>query len=192
MLYVNLLDIPEKEKGEVVEFLETEYQKESLNFPYQAPSFDPEAALWSAIAVYRAAQLILYRENKEADLALLLQDFSKEMTTSAILSADLCLRFMGDMLEQLKLIDSEDPLIELLENLLSKWHYSAIHYPLEKSSLDFETIKENKCLHQLYVNRIIDSRNMALAKHPACIELVRASLGMFAEEFWKNFKIETT
>jgi hypothetical protein len=192
MLYVNLLNTFPEEEQEVIRFLETEYQNETLSYPYQAPEFDAEAALWAATTIYRAAQLILYRENKETELNLLFPDFSKDITPAAVLSADLTLRFIADLLVQLTAIDSEDPLIELLERLLNTWHYSALYHTVDPEVLNFKGIQESPCVLQLYSDRIIRFKKIALAQHPACKDTVRASLGIFAEDFWKNYKIETT
>lgn len=189
VLYGNILTIKEPEAKEVLEFLRKEYEQEALDYPYTAPAFDGDAALWAATSVYVAAQLILYRENKEAELALLLPDFQNTITPSAILSADLCLRFLPDMLHQLSLMDNEDALIQVLERKLLTWHYSGISYPLQVESLDFTAISADKCLHQQYINRIIENKKIQIALHPASKELVQASLGLFTADFWNEFKI---
>jgi MoxR-vWA-beta-propeller ternary system domain bpX4 len=149
MLYGNILNISEREAVEVTAFLNHEYQQESLSYPYIAPFFDENAALWGAKTVYIAAQLILYRENSEADLATLLPNFPQNPTAAALLSADLCLRFLPSMIVQLKLIDPEDELVAVLENLLHHWHYSAVNYPLDMGKCDFTHISENQCVLQL-------------------------------------------
>ena len=120
MLYGNILQVTDAEAREVVVFLEKEYEAEALNYPYSIPSFDDTAALWAAKTVYIAAQLILYRETKNEALPLILPDFTGDVTPAAILSCDLCLRFLPTMIVQLKAIDSEDELIQVLENLLQQ------------------------------------------------------------------------
>ncbi len=191
MLFQNVLFAEKDEELEVINFLSEEYRKESTGYPNKAPEFDPEAALWAAKTVYVAAQLILYRDHKEADLAALFTDFEGNTNASAILSADLCLRFLPDMLFQLKVIDTQDGLIVLLEKIAHKWHYSAMRYHLEIEQLDFECIGSNSCLEQLYANRIIENKKLKLAEQPACYETVKASLGMYAEILWKEFMLVT-
>lgn len=156
MLYANILEIAEEESIEVIEFLKSEYQQESFNYPYQALAFNNEAALWAAKLLYTAAQLMLYRENKEADLEKLIPEFNREITPPEILSADLCLRFLPAIVVQLRIIDPEDRLISILEEHLKKWHYSAINYTLEIGDLEFKQIIESPTLQQLYINRIIE------------------------------------
>ena len=146
MLYGNLLHIDDSDAAETVAWLQEEYGKESSEYPHTAPPFDAAAALWAAKTMNAAAQLLLYRENKPEDLGSLFPPFDREIDSSAILSADLCLRFLPDTLRELKLIDSLDPLILILENILQAWHYSGISYPIDPAKTDLETGMADLCL----------------------------------------------
>jgi hypothetical protein len=181
VLYGNLLSIEEEEKEAIITFLRTEYLQESLDFPYQAPLFDKEAALWAAKTIYIAAQLILYRQHAPKDLDELLPDYQGIMSPAAILSADLCLRFLPDMLVQLKLIDFDDKLIPILEKFLTKWHYSGIQYPLDIEKLYFETIEKDFCVKQMYTNRVLFYKKEHLMNHHALRELISANLGLYKD-----------
>jgi hypothetical protein len=193
MLYDNVLAISEEEKRLVTAFLETEFQRESLNYPRGYPGFTEDAALWAAKTTYVAAQLILYRQNKDEDLKTLLPDYPSEKSAGAFLSADLCLRFLPDMIRQLKIIDSGDPLIEVLQNILQQWHYSGIGYDeLDFHAMKFETIVQNEALLQLYCTSIIYHKNTKLAQHPDFNEVIGAQLGIYNQEFWNEFKRITT
>ncbi len=189
MLYGHVLYVNEQEAAEVLAFLKHEFQQESLSYPYKVPNFDESSALWAAKLVYIAAQLILYRKDNEADLATLLPNFSEKMTPDALLSADLCLRFLPSMIVQLKLIDPEDKLVDILENHLHNWHYSGVNYPLQIEKCDFNSISENKCVMQLYCNRIIAHKKGTLAKHPFFNDWIQANLGIFPKEFWGNLQV---
>ncbi|MDI3319394.1 hypothetical protein [Pinibacter soli] len=189
MLYGNLFETSSDEE-EVCSFLQTEYQQESLTHPFQSPSFDGAAALWGARLIYNAAQLLLYRQNKPNDLIALFPDFQNEVTPSAIVSADLCLRFLPDVIAPLRLIDGEDQLIGILENHLKIWHFSAVKSELSFDALDFTLILSNPCIKRLYVDRVIEYKKLKLAFHPSLKPLVQASLGMYADVFWNNFKTE--
>lgn len=191
MLYGNILNISPQERDHVVNFLRDEYEREVLEYPHAAPEFNPDAAIWAAQTIYLAAQLILYRENKNTELLILLPDYEHEINASAILSADLCLRFLPEMIQQLKLIDSEDHLIELLEKKLVTWHYSAITYSLDISQFDFTFASSNKSLFQLYSDRIIENKKLHLAQHPLFRQYINAQLGIYGADFWNEFKILT-
>ena len=192
VLYANILKIQAAEETEVAEFLAAEYRREANSYPFTAPPFDSEAAVWAAETVYIAAQLLLYRENKEAELETLLPVFSHTPDASAMLSADLCLRFLPDLIAQLKIIDSEDKLINILHEALQQWHYSGIPYLQSPESPDFTAVTANQCLYQLYTDRVIENRNLRLARHPAIHKMIRAALGDFGSVYWSDFKLETT
>ncbi|MFN3379934.1 MAG: hypothetical protein ACK41O_10800 [Runella zeae] len=186
-MYGYVLESSPEEQQRVVDFLGNEYKRESWEYPQKIPVFDSHAALWAAELVYRSSQLLLYREHKVNDLSLLLPSFSGLITPSAILSADLVLRFLPAIIAQLKIIDEDDPLIRMLEEQLSIWHYSALSYPLHVEKLNFDTILTNQCLYRLYINRIIDFKKISFAQHPVFYSQVKASLGLFDNIFWKEF-----
>lgn len=188
MLFGNLSLISEEDEAQVGSFLKSEFEDEQLSYPHEAPEFDKHAALWGARVVYIAAQLLLYRQNKAQDLPALFPDFAGEINPSAILSADLSLRFLPDILMQLRVIDPEDALIGILENLLHKWHYSAISYKLDYEDLSFDSLEQTKCLMQLYLNRIVEKRNLTLAHHPFFAPRIASDLGLFASQLWNDFK----
>jgi hypothetical protein len=191
MLYNNLLQISEDSANEVLTFLKKEYENESLNYPYQAPNFHPEAGLWAAKTLYFSAQLLLYREHKDTDLDSLIPNYDKTIGASEILSADICLRFIPLLIQQLKFIDSEDKLITILEQKLATWHYSGVQYPLEMETLDFTVVSEHLSLLQLYTNRIIQYKKIKLAKLPLFKTWIEANMGIYSQTFWADYKLET-
>ena len=191
ILYGNILHVNEKYTDAVVDFLQKEYAREILEYPGKdVPEFDPIAALWAAKTLYIAAQLLLYRENKETDLEFLLPDYNAVRTPSAVLSVDLCLRFLPDILVQLKIIDSEDAIIEIIERKLIYWHYSGVQYALPIEQLDFDSMFAVEALKHVYINRIIIYKKIDLANHHSCRDHIAAYLGMYAGQFWKEFNRE--
>lgn len=190
MLFGNVLRIDDTDASETVSFLQEEYRTESLEYPFSPPPFDAAAALWAAKTLNLAAQLLLYRENKPDDLGALFPAFDREITPSAILSADLCLRFLPDTLRELKLIDSLDPLILILETILQAWPYSGITYSSAKREVYDEIILNDPCLMQLYLNRIIHFKNLQLAQQAPFRERIAAALGLYAPDYWKEFQTE--
>lgn len=192
MLYGNIVTVPATEEADVVSFLKAEYGNEVLEYPGTAPAFNSDAALWSAKVVYLSAQLLLYRNNKVTDLPQLLPVYGHVADSGAWLSADLCLRFLPDMLTQLKLIDSEDTLISLLEAYLQQWHYSGVGYSLAVDQLDFTLVQSDPCLFQMYCDRIFEHRKLELARHPVFGKSIAAQLGIYGTSFWKDFPLTST
>ena len=189
MLYDNLLKISDSEAQEVVYFLDVEYQGEAEDFPFQASTFDANAALWAARTIYYASQLILFRESQPDELESILPSYEGTIDPSAILSVDLSLRFVPNIMKHLKLIDPEDSLIKILEKHLATWHYSAVGYDLKDSTLDFEVINNSPCLKQLYLDRVIEKKAQNLAKIPIINQGIKATLGMYSTVFWKEFEL---
>lgn len=190
MLYSDsLLPVSSTEQQMIVAFLADEFKMESVTYPAaNTIDFDPKAALWAAQTIYTAAQLMLYRKDEEKVLPTLLPDFPEKITDSAILSADLYLRFLPEILRQLKLIDMEDELIVILEKHLTKWHYSGISYPLSMDLLDFEPILAHPYLIQMYVDKVIALKRLDLAHHPDLTAFVRASMGIYTPVLWGAFE----
>lgn len=189
MLYANLLEVSNEQELEAIEFLRKEFENEKLNYPSdKIESFDAGAALWAAKTIYTSAQLMLYRENKDTELELLMPSYPRPISASAQLSADLVLRFLPDIITHLKMINADDAVIKILEKHLVQWHFSGIKYSLNYEELDFSLVVAGRCLMQLYIDRVIEYKRISLAKHPALINGVKASLGIFADVYWNDFE----
>ncbi len=189
VLYNNVLNIPADEALVTGDFLREVYDWEKQNYPFTAPEFDWTAALWSAKVVYFSAQLLLYRQTAIEEVATLLQPYTDLPTVNNILSVDLCLRFLPDILNKLKEIDPEDEIIPILESFLTQWHYSAINYPLEETKLDFKTVVSDRSIRQLYCDRIIAHKAFRRARHEAIEPYVIGSLGDYKDIFWKDLRV---
>lgn len=188
LLYNNLLQITEQERQEAALYLAEEYRNESVNYPFEAPAFSEPAALWAARTVYTAAQLMLYRAHAVAELNGLLPAYKGTVDAAAMLSADLLLRFLPPIIEQLKAWNPDDKLVEVLENQLKTWHYSGIAYLLPVQDLTMEAVVSHPCLYQLYIDRVIEYKRLPLANHPLLNRGIHASLGMFAAVYWNDFQ----
>lgn len=188
ILYDKLLNINADDEALVKEFLQIEFFVESKNHPFSTPKYNAESALWAAKTIYTACQILLYREHQVAELTNLLPLFAQPITTETILSADLCLRFLPQILSEAKLIDPEDKVIPILESILNQWHYSGIGLILTLDNLDFDPIFSNPCLEQLYIDRVIEKKDRKRAELPQMLEKVRATLGNYTDKYWNEFK----
>jgi hypothetical protein len=186
LLHTKIMDISEREEKLLLQFLENEYQKECPNYPFMAPSFDKNAALWAAKIIYFASQLLLYRENKTEELNSILPAYPNAITPSSILSVDICLRFLPSVILNAKNIDADDAIVPILENHLQTWHYSGIGYDLDKEKMAFNVIFADDCLKQLYINRIIEKKCKSLTELPILKSEILASLGNYKNYFWKE------
>lgn len=168
----------------VMEFLQEEFEREQLEYPASPPAFDAAAALWGARTCYFAAQLLLFRKHAPEEISSLLPPYEGGITPAAMLSADLCLRFVPAIVHKAAAIDPNDPLVPLLVKHLETWHYSGLLLKQPPVNPDLETVTADACLQQLYVNRIIETRNNELAENTPLNNEVNAALGNHREIFW--------
>ena len=186
LLYVGVGEIPDAEIGAVADYLERDYERECLDYPGDPPEFDQAAALWSARVVYHAAQLLLNRHHVKQDLGYLLAPFEGDMTEGAILSADICLRFLPDVVAKARKIDPDDDLILLLEILMGYWPYSNLGLKQIPKEDDLGLISGSACLRQLYADRVIALRVLEATENPMVKAWVITSLGEHQNYFWKE------
>lgn len=188
ILYDKVMEIADQEEKETIELLKDEYGKELLDYPFDAPLFDKEASIWASKIVYFSAQFLLNRENTGKDLNSFLPNFSGKITASALLSADLCLRFLPQIVQEFKNIDPDDLIIPILERHLKTFHYSTIGFESSLEQIDFKLF-EDKCFKQLYLNRITDRKDIKLSKIPALNKMLQSNFGDYSKEFWRDFEI---
>ena len=184
ILYDKLITIAQAEESEAVLFLETEYEKEILEYPGTAPDFNGGAALWAARTVYLATQLLLHREHKMNDVKELLSFYIGIIDASAVLSADLCLRFLPQIITEIRKIDPEDLIIEILEKHLIQFHYSAIGADLDTENVNFDVIAENDCLLQLYIDRVVQRKSIKWAQSDFIKKQLEIGFGDYQKLFW--------
>lgn len=192
VLYADIPGFSVQEAREADDFLRSEYERELKEYPSGAPVYNSEAALWAATLIYRASQLLLYREQKEVQLEGMFPHYMGERNLSAILSADLTLRFIPSVLEKLHEINPEDGLLVILNKIASEWDYSAIGSNVDSGLADFEMAGKNPLFMKLYIDRIIAVRDQRLATNASVNREIRSSLGMYTNELWNNFDLIKT
>lgn len=178
--------ISKNEEMECTLFLEAEYEREILEYPGIAPGFNSEAALWAAKTVYLAAQLLLYREHEISDLEQLLPEFGQKNEASAMLSADLCLRFLPQITSEMKRIDPDDPVIQILEKHLYRFHYSTIGFEMDVEKIDFDSVASNDCLLQLYIDRIVHRKAIKFSESDFIKKQLEIGFGDYRKIFWSQ------
>ncbi|ASE64413.1 hypothetical protein EGY07_16970 [Chryseobacterium indologenes] len=190
-LFSSLQEISMKEEEGAEVYFETEFEKERLEFLSDQVAYDKKTAVWAAKVLYHSAQLYMIRENTDKDLSRLIPGFKGSRDVSAILSADLSLRFLPEIITALYSADPEDILIKMLEDILSVFHYSGIGYDCDLKNINWEKELENKTYRKLYLERIVEKKDYKLAEIPLINKLLMAEFGMHKEAFWRELKIIT-
>jgi len=188
-IFSDFKTLSEKEEKEAEDFFESEFEKERLDFLSDKISFNKEAAIWAAKILYHSAQLYLIRKDTAKNLEKLIPQYQAEINTSAILSADLSLRFLPQLLDALQIADSTDPLVKILENILQQFHYSGIGLDLNLEKINWEEELKNKTYRKLYLERIVEKKAYSLAEIPYVNQLLIAEFGMYKDIFWRELKI---
>jgi len=188
-IFSDFKTLSEKEEKEAEDFFESEFEKERLDFLSDKIPFNKEAAIWAAKILYHSAQLYLIRKDTAKDLEKLIPQYQGEKNTSAILSADLSLRFLPQLVDALQVADSTDPLVKMLENILHQFHYSGIGLDLNLEKINWEEELKNKTYRKLYLERIVEKKAYKLAEIPYINQLLIAEFGMYKDIFWRELKI---
>ena len=188
-IFTDIQEISQKEEQDAADYFESEFEKERLEFLLNEINCDKETAVWAAKILYHSAQLHLIRENTAKDLNKLIPSFKGKIDTSSILSADLSLRFLPQILEALQTTDSQDPLIGLLEDILKIFHYSAVGFDLNIENINWEEELKDKTYRKLYLERIVEKKAYSLAEIPYINQLLIAEFGMYKDVFWRELKI---
>lgn len=190
-LFSNLQQISPQEEAEAGDYLETEFEKERLEFLSDQLTYSKETAVWAAKVLYHSAQLYLIRENTEKNIDNLIPGFKGTRDIPSILSADLSLRFLSQVMVALHTADPEDPLIAMLENILMQFHYSGIGYDLDLKNVNWmEELKDNT-YRKLYLERIVEKKDYKLAEIPFINKLLIAEFGIHKDLFWRELKTIT-
>lgn len=190
-LFSNIQTISTKEEQEAEVYFEAEFEKERLEFLSDQLTCNTKAAVWAAKVLYHSAQLYLIRENTANNLEVLIPKFKETRDISSILSADLSLRFLPELIIALNSVDPEDLLIKMLENILTEFHYSGVGYDLDLKQVNWEEELKDKTYRKLYLERIVEKRDYQLAEIPFINKLLIAEFGMHKEAFWRELNIIT-
>lgn len=190
-LFSSLQKISPQEEAEAGDYFETEFEKERLEFLSDQLPCNKDAAVWAAKVLYHSAQLYLIRENTEKNIDNLIPGFKGTRDISSILSADLSLRFLPQVMVALNTVDPEDPLISTLENILMQFHYSGIGYDLDLKNVNWKEELKDSTYRKLYLERIVEKRDYKLAEIPVINKLLTAEFGMHKDAFWKELKTIT-
>ena len=170
--------------------LRDHYADDLRELPGAAPAFDAAAAGWAAAFLYHTVQLALVRELDETVVQAQLADFTGEITPAVIYSADLCLRYLPDLLRLARGLAPGDALVARLRATAVRWPFSFVGAE-EGAVADVAEAEApmlaHPALRQEYIDRIIRMQDRARAAQPHLAPLVHAALGQYAATLWPDF-----
>ncbi len=156
------------------------YRDDIQDMPASAPPFHEEAALWAATLAYRIVQLA--DASVSSEIITLLPSFTPPVTPAVIYSADLCLRYLPDLLQY----TPPGPLQTYILHIAAQWPFSSTGMPISLTGT-LTPILQDKALLQAYADRIIVSRDTSRCQHPEIKNAVIKALGNYQEILWPGF-----
>lgn len=187
-IFTHIQEISAQDEQEAADYFESEFEKERLEFFSDQVSCHREAAVWAGKILYHSAQLYLIRGNTAKDLSGWVPQFKGKKDIASILSADLSLRFLPQVMAALQNIDPEDPLIKRLEDILTEFHYSAIGYDMDPGEVDWQVELKDRTYRKLYLERIVEKKDYRLAGIPYINRLLMSEFGLHKDIFWRELK----
>ncbi|MEM6687211.1 MAG: hypothetical protein AAF617_15625 [Bacteroidota bacterium] len=194
VLYTKKPKVSISELNDLADFLAQEYENESLNYPFDAPVFDKEAAIWAAKTIYYAAQFLAHRLEEPKDLHKFFPDFKGELSPAVMLSADISLRFLPFIIKELQHIDFDDWLVKLLKQRIQLFPYSSIGHDMEVviQEKQLALLFQNNCFRTVFTDRVIAQKDISLTAHKIIQKNVAIHLGEHTHQFWRAFVAEAT
>ncbi|MGN7819396.1 hypothetical protein ACTJJB_04655 [Chitinophaga sp. 22536] len=162
------------------------YQHDVTDMPGQAPAFDSDAALWAAGFLYRGAQLIKLRHIDNAGIDQWLPKHPGAAGPEAVYSADLCLRYLPDLLSMARDLTPADPLVQRLTETAAQWPFSSTGMNIFPVT-PLTAITGHPSLLLAYTDRVIASKDTGRCSNPTVMTAVKAALGNYADLLWPGF-----
>lgn len=191
-IFADILEIPKREEEDAATYFESEFEKERFDFLSDKIPFNREAAVWAGKVLYHSAQLYLIRKDTAKDVHKLIPQFEGRKDVSAVLSADLSLRFLPQVRDALHVADSADPVVKILDDIFLQFHYSAIGSDLFPEKISWEEGLKDATYRKLYLERIVEKKAYKLAEIPYINQLLMAEFGMYKDVFWRDLQIIST
>ena len=102
------------------------------------------------------------------------------------------MRFLPQIIVALNSVDPEDPLIAMLEEILTQFHYSGIGYDLDLKNVNWQEELKDKTYRKLYLERIVEKKDYKLAEIPFINKLITAEFGIHKDAFYLGAEVSLT
>ncbi len=182
LLEQNLPQLNDSDAIETASFLGHIFDQEQQNFPNNQVEFDAEKALWATKLLLQASFYLLNRKDDFETLKQQLELKNQILNPSQQLSADIILKYLPSVINELSLFDANDPLIELLESQLKLSTYSSILYFDDFDQSKIKALSTDENLKILAIERIVENKKWKWLKGNLLGKLVKEHAGIYASE----------
>lgn len=150
-----------------------------MDLPGPPLAFHPQAAVWGAILLFRAACLATFRDIGETEIHELLQrdPLPCESDAAAHFSADLCLRHWPDLYRMARARSEDDPLVKVMHELAAMFPLSSLGMNLSVSN---DRFPHHPGLRQFFAERALERADHSSLADPETGALIRLKLGAYA------------
>ena len=153
--------------------------------PRALPPLSLPAALFGALLLYRAAQVLAYRQIPVNSLQQAVSGGPQELGAGEQVSVDLCLHFLPDLVRLARAAANDDPLVECLLDLAARWPLSSVGIAGVKLTAQgqarVQALAQDPAAWRLYVDRVLHTSDASRLTDPATKTAVRAAVGAFPQ-----------
>ena len=151
------------------------------DLPGDPPAVSDKALLWGAVTTFYASSFLAYRDAGEDAIRLALSVPCAEASSPSVCYAvDLTLRFLPDLFRLARAASPNDPLVSVLRELAHQWPLSSVGIA-GVEPVDLSSFRDNACLLQLYIDRIIATKDRSRLNEPLICDKIRAAIGLHSE-----------
>lgn len=152
-----------------------------LELPGNGPPLDLPSAEWAAGMLFAASQFLVFRD-VPADVVAerLAQLCPSALSPSACYSVDLTFAALPDLISLARGIAVNDPLTVGLIALATQWPLSSVGVA-EVATVEIDAFIDDECLARVYVDRVIQKRDIKRLDHPRVRRLASEAIGPYAE-----------
>lgn len=154
--------------------------------PREMPPLRIETAVFGALVLYRAAQVLTYRDTPSEGLQQAITNGPNASDASEQYSADLCLHFLPDLVRLARAAATSDPLVTCLLELGARWPLSSVGISGVQlndaaGQARLQSLAKHPAAWRLYVDRVLQTSDASRLSDPATKAAARAAVGAFPQ-----------
>ena len=148
-----------------------------IEMPGEAPPLSMGPALWAAWMLYQGCQFLTFRE---MDAGLIRERLATPCASAPApwvsYSVDLVMRYLPDLVSLARGLSPDDPLVEGLLGLARSWPLSSVGVA-GVGAVEIGAFASHPSLCALYVDRILERKDVSRLADPLVRDAVRVALG---------------
>lgn len=182
-----VIPFTQEDTQQTTQHLRAYYDHQLSELTGRVPAFQPEAAVWAAMYLYRAVQLTVLRELGDDAVNGLLTPFTGTVSPESILSVDLSFRNLPNLLGLARGLAPEDALVKQLQAAAIQWPFSSVGMKVA-GEMNVDVIMSDACLRRAYIDRIIEARDKSRCKNELVNEYIKEALGDHGQLLWPGWE----